>query len=300
MLAAGSDTDKGDRSAERPFDEGDIGEGVGGELVTRLGGGGGLQPPLENFVVWRDLGKEVVAGGEVVEGDVVEAIRGANLDFVEGIQNVEEGQGDLSDAIETGDVAGGDGVEPSGPAGAAGGGAVFASALADSRTGLVMKFGRERTTTDAGAIRLKDGEHALHLGGGDASALAGTCGGGGRRCDEGVGAVVYIEHGALSALDEEVLSSRQRVLDEDFGRDDVLSKSISKADKVAVDGAEVEFGCPVDAVQNAVLFVDLAAELAEEGIPIEKVGDADAAAGHLVRIGRSVSAQRGADLVVSA
>ena len=80
------------------------------------------------------------------------------LNLFEAVEDVDQRQRDLGDAVEAGDVAGGDGIEPTGPARPSGRGAVLATALADRLPVSSMQLGRERPGPDAGAVGLVDGD----------------------------------------------------------------------------------------------------------------------------------------------
>ena len=102
----------------------------------------------------RNLGEKVFPRGQVVDGDLVQPVLRADLDLFEDIEHVEQRECDLGDAVETGDVPGGDRVEPSGSARTAGRRAVLAAALANRVAGLVEQLGRERAAANACAVRL--------------------------------------------------------------------------------------------------------------------------------------------------
>ena len=95
------------------------------------------------------------------------------------------------------------GGEPAAAARAAGHDAELAPALAEQRARRIGELGRERAGADAGGVRLGDPEDRSDRGGAEAGA------GGGRRRDrvaagdEGIGAVIDVEHHRLRAFEED-------------------------------------------------------------------------------------------------
>ena len=78
---------------------------------------------------------------------------------------------------------------------------------------LVKQFGGERAGSHACAIGFHDAIHIANLVGAHAETCAGTRTDGVRRCDEGITAEVYVEHGALRTFAEHAFATAQEVVD---------------------------------------------------------------------------------------
>ena len=166
---------------------------VGGAVDLRL-------PAGEGLVDGRGLLQHPQARGEVVHALALQLVGHADLHLVEGVQDVEEREGDAVEGVDAHRVPGGHGVEPAAAPGAPGGGAVLVAPLADQVALCVLQLGHEGARAHAGAVGLEDADDALDAGGGDAQARAGPARRAVARGDEGVGAVVHVQHGALGAL----------------------------------------------------------------------------------------------------
>src|SRR5262249_4649204 len=94
-------------------------------------------------------------------------------------------------------------VEPTATARTAGDSAVLHAALTDALTDAIERLGGERAAADARYIRLGDADYAGNTRRRDAGSGASATGGrvGGR--DEGISAVVDIEHAALRPFEHD-------------------------------------------------------------------------------------------------
>src|SRR4029077_13039898 len=97
-----------------------------------------------------------------------------------------------------------DGVEPAAAALAAGDGAELVSDAREMLAVLVEQLGGEWSRAHARGVGLHDSEHVVEGTRTDARAGGGEATGGVRRGDEGIGAVVDVEHGALGAFEHDV------------------------------------------------------------------------------------------------
>ena len=93
----------------------------------------------------------------------------------------------------------------------------MSASLADAGAELVVQLGGERPGADPGGVRLRHPPDLVDVGGTDARANAGGARHRVRRGDEGVGAVVEVEQGSLSALEDHGAAAVERV-PEDVGR----------------------------------------------------------------------------------
>jgi hypothetical protein len=131
------------------------------------------------------------------------------------VEAVEIGDGEFVDAVDHARVAGGDGVEPAAAAGAAGGGAELAAHGVEHVGNL--RFGGQRAFADAGGVGLHHADDAVHAVRRNAGAGAGAAGRGVGRGDEGIGAEVDVEEGALRALEEDALLFLELLVQPDDG-----------------------------------------------------------------------------------
>ena len=121
---------------------------LGGQIATRARPGR-LFPPAGNSLVDRfDLGLRVLSGRQVIDLAPVQAIRGADLDFVKAVEDVELGEREAVDATGADGLADQYGVEPAAAARPAGDNPELLAALAERPADLVFLFGRERAFAD--------------------------------------------------------------------------------------------------------------------------------------------------------
>ena len=162
-----------------------------------------------------------------------------------------------------------------------------------------MNFRGERTFADTGAVRLGDTDDGANGGGRNAGADGCASGGCAGRGDEGIGAVVDIEHGALRAFKHHALAGADGLVQQQCGvghegRDPIGDGGVLLIHLHGVDGVAVE-----ESVGDGVLFLAGVLDMLLQQFLVEQVGDAEAAAGHFVLIGGSDAARSGADLFAS-
>ena len=146
---------------------------------------------------------------EVVVTLTVCLISNAYFDARNAGKNVKLGKSHVRHGVDLYRVASLNCIEPTAAALATGGYTVFAARLAQKLAGFVMKLCRERTGANARDVRLSNAQDLAdclrthtRTGGRAASAA-------GRRGYEGIGAMVDVEHGALSAFEQHVLASTE-------------------------------------------------------------------------------------------
>ena len=110
-----------------------------------------------------------------------------------------------------------DQVDPAAAARPPGRGAELAAGLAHALADLVVELGRERASTDARAVGLRDAPHLVDRRRSDACAGARCAGDRVRGGHEGIGAVVDVEQRALRALEDHQLAAVE-ALPRDRGR----------------------------------------------------------------------------------
>src|SRR5665213_768081 len=115
-------------------------------------------------------------------------------------EHVELGDHQPVEAVELTGVARCDRVVPAAPTRAAGRDAELATDGAQPFAALVVQLGGKRSAADAGAVRLRDAEHASDRRRSDPEPDAGAAGDGVRAGDERIGPVGDVEHRALRAV----------------------------------------------------------------------------------------------------
>ena len=138
------------------------------------------------------------------------------LIVVERVEAVEIRHREFVDAVDHRGVARRHGVEPAAAARAAGGRAELA-AHAVQHVGDLRVLGRERPFADARGVGLHHADDAIHAMRRHARAGAGAAGGGVRRGDERIRAVIDVEERALRAFEEDLLPGLQRLVQIDDG-----------------------------------------------------------------------------------
>ena len=138
--------------------------------------------------------------GEVLCNFPVNLVGGGDADGVETVHHVGFHHNQFVDAVHHDGIFQGDHVQPAAAARTAGGGAVFAADAAQSLAGGVEEFRRERAAAHAGAVSLEDAHHLAHAAGSDPEAGANACRHRVGRRDEGIGAEVDVQHGALGTF----------------------------------------------------------------------------------------------------
>src|SRR3984957_3248013 len=147
----------------------------------------------------------------------------ANLDFALGVEDVELGDYQRVDAVDHFGVAQYLQIEPAAAAGASGDGAEFFAAFANFFGVEVGHLGGEWAGAYAGGIGFGNAENVFELGGRHSDAGGGSAGDGTGRSDVGIGAVVDVQHGALSAFEEHGFAFVHGVVDEFGGIADVTA-----------------------------------------------------------------------------
>src|SRR5690606_30999374 len=188
-----------------------------------------------------------------------------------------------------------DDVHPAAAARTASGGAVLGTAVADALADLVVQLGRERAAADAGGVGLGDAQHVVDVLGADAGAGQRAADGGVGAGDVRIGAVVDVQQRALGAFEHHALALLAQLVadagDVGLHRLDVLAE----LQRFLVGGLEVHRLHAQVLGQHEVVVVQRGLELLGQLLGIVQVGDADAAARHLVLVGRADAAAGGAD-----
>ena len=119
-----------------------------------------------------------------------------------------------------------------------------------------------------------------------------------RRGDEGVGAEVDVEEGALRALEEDALLFRELLVQPDDGVGEVGAELARGLEVGLVDLGEAE-RLAAERLEDGVVFLDAGLELDGKFLGLGEVDEAQAGAGGLVAVGGADAALGGADLVAA-
>lgn len=217
-------------------------------------------------------------GGETGNLLSVVLVRHGDLDLLEVVENVQLGQVDRVVPVDRVGVLDENQVEPSAAALAAGGHAELTADLLQLLAHLVQLLGRERTGADAGGVGLDDTNGLPDLAGvevkaGENSTEASVGGG-----DEGVSAVVDVQHESVGALDEHLNVALDRALNQRNLVNDVGLQALA----VLVEALDLVLGVVLENVAVALLVtVGKVAQLLVETGFVEDVGDTDTAASGL-------------------
>src|SRR5579875_987744 len=277
LLAAGTHADQLDGHADLLRQEGDVLARRRGQVRQR-GCARQVGAPARQLLVDR---RHLVQHRLVVRRVGVPLASGlvghAHLDRVEGVEDVELGEGDLRQRIEAHGLAEHDAVEPAAASAPAGVGAVLVTALDQHVADGVQALGGKRAGPHPGDIRLGNADHLVDLARPDARPGARPTGHGVRGRDERVGAVVEIEERGLGALEQDVPAGVEGLVHHGDGVDDHRLESrrvlpqVGLADGLGVDGQAV-----VHLGQDAVLLLQRHVELLAEDLGIEQVLDPQA------------------------
>lgn len=275
-VAVGAYADEADGDVDELFEFGDVGFGVEGEVGEVSDVGDFFGPAGEGFVDGGGAGQHFGVGGEVVDPPPILPFVG-HCDFqgVETGEDVEHGEGEVGCAAEVGGVFDGDGVEVTAATRAAGGGAVLVTSVADAIADVVVLFGGEGACTDAGGVGLHDADEVLdglrrHASAGEEAERRAVGGG-----DVGIGAVVDVEEGGVSAFEEDGLLRAESVDEHLAGVTDEGGEALAVGAEGGEDGGGIEGGFAVEGGEDLVALGDDGEDFAFEGVFVDEVCDAD-------------------------
>ena len=232
----------------------------------------------------------------LVGAHAIDVVGHAHRDGLVAGQDVELGHHQVGEPVDAGGVAGDDGVVPAATARPPGGDAVLAALGTQALTHGAVQLSGEGSLPHASRVRLDDADDGVDAGRAHAGAGAGAAGGGVGGGDEGVGAVVDVQHRRLTGLEQDGPAGVQRVVEDQGAVDDHGAHAIGVGeqlvgDLIGVDGRPIE-----DLEEETVLLVERGMDLLTQDRLVEEVLDAQTHAVHLVRIGGSDTATGGAEL----
>ncbi len=242
--------------------------------------------------------------GELVEaGALGMAVAGRDPQRVDPGEDVELGDRQRGHAVQAGGVAQADGVEPA--AAARRGRWWCRTRRRPSRPARRPRRARRSASSislgngsgaDARGVGLGDAPDLVDGGGADAGADAGGAGDRVRRGDEGIGAVVEVEHRRLGALEEHGLLAVERVPAEPGGVGDVRLEAVPVGEALLGHRVQVEVAVLGEGPQQLALRLHRGHDLLAQDLRVEEVLDPDPEPQRLVRVAGADAALRRADL----
>ncbi len=299
-MACGADGDDFERDAKVMFEAGDVVLGLGGQLVEVGDVVESVVPAGEGFVEGLGLGELQGVGGEPVCALALNVVVGADVEFVEGGEDIQKHEGGTGCAGDGDGVAQRDGVDPAAAARASRGGAVLVAAIADLCAGGIVEFGGEWSGADARGVGFDDAEGGVHSFGGQAGADAEACAavGGG---DVGDGAVIDIEEDGIGAFKEQSLFVFDGLMQKARGVGDEGAKLFPAGAVLFKHGSPVEGIGTVERFQDGVFFRDDALEFFSKACIVQNVRETDGGGAiGFVGIARANAAAGGADFAAAA
>lgn len=201
-------------------------------------------PTGEGFVDGFAVGELAGAAGEVGGAHAVDFVGDTDFEFAEGVENVEFGDGETVHAVDADGVATDDGIKPTTTAFSAGGGSKFGAAIAEGFANSFYHFGGEGAFADAGGVGFGDTDDAIDDGGANSGADAGAAGDGVGGGDVGIGSMIEVKEGSLSAFKEDVTTMTDGIVDAEGGIDDMGPQTlgvleIDLGDLFGIEGRQV-------------------------------------------------------------
>ena len=141
-----------------------------------------------------------------------------------------------------------------------------------------LQFGGERTFANASGVGLGHADHPVDQGGADTSTDAGATGNGVGGGDVGVGAVVQVEQGSLSTLEQDVFAVAGGLMDLPGAVDHVRSEALAVSEVLADHILGIKGIDAVDRLQQLILFFQGAVEAVAKARLVQQVNHPDAAA----------------------
>lgn len=292
-----ADTDVGDGCACEFGEAVEVGACVLGELVPGIAFGGVALPAGESFVDGDDAVPGVAVGGWVFVFLTIDFVVGADVDHFPFVESIETSDGQSGDSIDHAGVAHEDDVEPAAGASAAGGRSEFATESME----VFPKFlivGRERAGSDAGGVGFADSYDRLDGEGRKAGSGGATSRSGVRGSDEGVGAKVDVEEGALGAFEENHFFRFPCLVNDGDDVGDVRTEPVERG-RDGVDDAVYGEGRETEGLENGVGFRDTDFEEFTELLGANGVSETDSFAVGLVRVGGADATLGGADFFIA-
>lgn len=281
---------------------------VGRQLVPFLDADRAFLPAREDFVdghAARDFGR---AARQQIDVLAVDRVADAQLHFIEAVEHVELGHAQARDAVDLDRAAQRGDVEPAGAARTArdraeflaDGGEFEADRVLTRGVVGVVQFARERTRTDARAVRLRDAENVVQFLRTDARAGSRRTRDAVARRDERIGAVVDIEQRALRAFEQQIAAVGVDVVETARHVGDHRLQTVGVAQHRVERLLEVDCGGAEVLREHEVVIVEVFAQTLGKRLRIEQVLHAQATARDLVFVGRADAAAGRADLARAA
>ena len=163
----------------------------------------------------------------------------------------------------------------------------------------LVNLGGERPFADARHIGLGHRDDGADGGGTHAGAGGSAAGRRRRRSDKRIGAVIDVEHGALRAFEHHAAALGKNRVEQAAGVGDKGAHLFGRGGVLVVHFGGIERIGAEERVGDGVLLSAGCLDVGLEQRGMEQIDDAQAAAGHLVFVGRADAAAGGADLLAA-
>jgi hypothetical protein len=193
-----------DGNANELLDELNVLPSLAGQVVVALRAGGRLLPPRHGLVVNLYLGQHIGVRGETIELLALVRVCSCNLELLEVVEDVELGEVEGGVVVASVRVLHDDKIEPSATAFATCCNTDLVSDLLELLADLVELFGGEGTATNTGGVSLDHADDVLDGSPAEGETCDDTTKTSVRGGDEGICAVVDIEHERIGTLHKDL------------------------------------------------------------------------------------------------
>ena len=296
LLPVRPDGDHFHRPAQQLAEPVEILPGIGRQIADAADVADLLLPAGQRLVDRHHPAKIVHVAGKIGGPLAVQFVGGANLQFRQLAQNVQQHHRQHVDAAEAGGIAGGHGVEPAAAPGPPRDRAVLVPPAADVLARLVVLLGGERSAADPRGIGLDDADDLGDVSTGHARAGRNAHARAVAAGDEGEGAVVDVQQRALGALEEHPLVGLDRVEQIGRGVGHVRAEPLGIAAILVENLLRIEpIAARAEAVEDFVLRLGDQLDPAAEIRAVHVAQPDGQRAAHLVAVAGSDAAHGGAD-----
>gem|GEM_PF-2371261 len=274
--AVGADGNEFHGASDDLFDGAAVLLGVVWEGVEVCDSGDIFLPAWQGAEDWFGCGEIFAAGGQAGGDLPIDLVGFADAEFREPAEDIEQSDGDGVNATDAGAVAGCDGIEPAAAAGATCYGTEFVAGDADAIADVVIEFGGEWSSADAGGVGFGDADHADDGAFRDAAAIVNTAAGAVGGGDVGEGAVIDVEQAALSPFEQDPFAVIERVEEVGGGIGDEWLDACCCGRVFGGDLIGIHLGAlGIECIEDSLFEGDNFADFGGEGLFADEVTDAD-------------------------